>query len=64
LKCPSASTKITFLAEEVFRLTGVRDKTNVIYNHGSTQIFGIEYFAHAIEKLADERGIKRNFYTN
>ncbi|KAG1304176.1 hypothetical protein G6F64_009428 [Rhizopus arrhizus] len=64
LKCPGAPTKITFLAEEVFRLTGVRDKTNVIYNHGGTQIFGIEYFAHAIEKLADERGIKRNFYTN
>ncbi|KAG1048651.1 hypothetical protein G6F43_008975 [Rhizopus delemar] len=61
LKCPGAPTKITFLAEEVFRLTGVRDKTNVIYNHGGTQIFGIEYFAHAIEKLADERGIKRNF---
>ncbi|KAG1152390.1 hypothetical protein G6F37_001592 [Rhizopus arrhizus] len=34
LKCPGAPTKITFLAEEVFRLTGVRDKTNVIYNHG------------------------------
>ncbi|CAO3690404.1 unnamed protein product [Rhizopus microsporus] len=61
LKCPGAPTKITFLAEEVFRLNGVRDKSNVIYNHSGAKIFGVDYYGAVLQRLADERGIKLNF---
>ncbi|KAG0739789.1 hypothetical protein G6F57_004276 [Rhizopus arrhizus] len=61
LKCPGAPTKITFLAEEVFRLNGVRNKTNVIYNHGGAKIFGVDHYGHVLQKLANERNIKTNF---
>ncbi|KAI8976220.1 hypothetical protein BDB01DRAFT_727854 [Pilobolus umbonatus] len=61
LKCPGAPTKITFLGEEVFRLTGVRDKTNVIYNTSAAKIFGVDHYGKVLQKLADERDIAVNF---
>ncbi|CAO3587658.1 unnamed protein product [Absidia cylindrospora] len=63
LKCPGAPTKITFLAEEAFRLQGVRDKTNVIYNTSLGKIFGVDHYGKILQQLADERGIKVNFQT-
>ncbi|KAI8137505.1 hypothetical protein BJV82DRAFT_525223 [Fennellomyces sp. T-0311] len=61
LKCPGAPTKIVFLAEEAFRLQGVRDKTNVIYNTSLGKIFGVDHYGRVLQKLADERGIQVNF---
>ncbi|CAO0791445.1 unnamed protein product [Mucor circinelloides] len=61
LKCPGAPTKITFLAEEAFRLSGVRDKTNVIYNTSAGKIFGVDHYGHVLQKLANERNINVNF---
>ncbi|ORX49489.1 FAD/NAD(P)-binding domain-containing protein [Hesseltinella vesiculosa] len=63
LKCPGAPTKITFLAEEAFRLNGVRDKTNVIYNTSLGKIFGVDHYGKVLQRLADERGIQMNFQT-
>ncbi|KAI8061160.1 hypothetical protein BC940DRAFT_310455 [Gongronella butleri] len=63
LKCPGAPTKITFLAEEAFRLNGVRDKTNVIYNTSLGKIFGVDHYGQVLQRLADERGIQVNFQT-
>lgn len=61
LKCPGAPTKMTFLAEEAFRISGVRDKTNVIYNTAAGKIFGVDYYGKVLQKLADERHIHLNF---
>ncbi|KAG2237585.1 hypothetical protein BDF21DRAFT_443212 [Thamnidium elegans] len=61
LKCPGAPTKITFLAEEAFRLSGVRDKTKVIYNTAAGKIFGVDHYGKVLQKLADERDINVNF---
>ncbi|KAI9497977.1 hypothetical protein BDB00DRAFT_802896 [Zychaea mexicana] len=61
LKCPGAPTKIVFLAEEAFRLQGVRDKTNVTYNTALPKIFGVDHYGRVLQKLADERGINLNF---
>ncbi|KAI8082508.1 uncharacterized protein B0P05DRAFT_586178 [Gilbertella persicaria] len=60
LKCPGAPTKITFLAEEAFRLSGVRDKTNVIYNTAAAKIFGVDHYGQVLQKLANERNIAVN----
>ncbi|KAG2205618.1 hypothetical protein INT46_003445 [Mucor plumbeus] len=61
LKCPGAPTKITFLAEEAFRLNGVRDKTNVIYNTSAGKIFGVDHYGRVLQQLANERNINVNF---
>ncbi|KAI8979254.1 hypothetical protein BDF20DRAFT_820316 [Mycotypha africana] len=61
LKCPGAPTKITFLAEEAFRLNGVRDKSNVIYNTAAAKIFGVDHYGRVLQQLADERNITVNF---
>ncbi|KAI9033621.1 hypothetical protein CLU79DRAFT_724613 [Phycomyces nitens] len=61
LKCPGAPTKMVFLAEEAFRLFGVRDKTNVIYNTSLGKIFGVDHYGKVLQKLADERNIQVNF---
>ncbi|KAI8890294.1 FAD/NAD(P)-binding domain-containing protein [Backusella circina FSU 941] len=60
LKCPGAPTKIVFLAEEAFRLQGVRDKSNVIYNTSAGKIFGIDHYGAVLKKIADKRGITLN----
>ncbi|KAI9313765.1 hypothetical protein BX666DRAFT_1973330 [Dichotomocladium elegans] len=57
LKCPGAPTKIAFLAEEIFRLNGVRDKSNVNYFHSGMRIYGIDHYAKVIEKLVDDRNL-------
>ncbi|CAO3663505.1 unnamed protein product [Umbelopsis ramanniana] len=62
-KCPGAPTKITFLAEEAFRNLGVREKTNVIYNHAGAKIFGVDHYGKVLQRLADERGIQTNYFT-
>lgn len=61
LKCPGAPTKMTFLAEEAFRISGVRDKTNVIYNTAAGKIFGVDHYGRVLQGLAEERDIKVNF---
>lgn len=61
VQCPGAPTKIVFLAEEAFRLQGVRDKTNVTYNTSLGKIFGVDHYGQVLQRLADERGIKVNF---
>ena len=63
LKCPGAPTKIVFLAEEAFRLQGVRDKTNVIYNTSLGKIFGVDHYGKVLQQLADDRNINVNFQT-
>lgn len=48
------------MAEEIFRLNGVRDKTNVTYNTSAGKIFGVDHYGNVLKKLADERGITLN----
>ncbi|KAI8143820.1 hypothetical protein BJV82DRAFT_609551 [Fennellomyces sp. T-0311] len=60
IKCPGAPTKIAFLAEEAFRINGVRDKANVIYNSSMEKIYGVDRYAQIIGPLAKKRNIVFN----
>lgn len=51
------------MAEEAFRNLGVREKTNVIYNHAGAKIFGVDHYGKVLQRLADERGIQTNYFT-
>lgn len=57
IKCGGAPQKIMYLAEEYFRKSGVRDKTNVIFATPGTVIFGVPDFARTLNKIISERDI-------
>lgn len=63
IKCGGAPQKIMYLAEEHFRRSGVRNKTNVIFATPGTVIFGVEVFAKTLNKIIAERDIiLKTFY--
>ena len=57
IKCGGAPQKIMYLAEEYFRKSGVRDKTNVIFATPGTVIFGVPDFAKTLNKIILDRDI-------
>jgi len=57
IKCGGAPQKIMYLAEEYFRKSGVRDKTNVIFATPGTVIFGVPDFAKTLNKIIEDRNI-------
>ncbi len=63
IKCGGAPQKIMYLAEEHFRRSDVRDKTNVIFATPGTVIFGVPDFAKTLNKIIIERDIiLKTFY--
>ncbi|KAJ3343338.1 hypothetical protein HDU93_008703 [Gonapodya sp. JEL0774] len=64
IKCAGAPQKIAYLAEELFRSNGVRDKATVKFNTGMGKIFSADYFGEALTKIAESRGIEVNLGTN
>ncbi|KAI7858890.1 hypothetical protein BDC45DRAFT_543684 [Circinella umbellata] len=60
IKCPGAPTKIAFLAEEIFRLNGIRDKSNVIYNSFQDKIYGVDHYGVVLNRLLEERNMTFN----
>ena len=61
IKCGGAPQKIMYLAEDYLRNAGVRDKTNVIFASPGKQIFSIEKYRLALEKVVARKGIETRF---
>ncbi len=57
IKCGGAPQKIMYMAEEYFRKSGVRNKTNVLYATPGTVIFGVPEFAKTLTKIIHDRNI-------
>ena len=57
IKCGGAPQKIMYLAEEYFRKSGVRDKTNVVFATPGSIIFGVPDFAKTLDKIIHDRDI-------
>jgi sulfide:quinone oxidoreductase len=64
IKCAGAPQKIMWLAEEWFRIQGIRDKCEVTYAAAGGAIFGIEKYKLALQKLVAERNIKELYHNN
>ncbi len=64
IKCGGAPQKILYLAEDYFRKSGVRDKSEVIFASGGTMIFGVKKYAATLSKIISERNIKTKFKHN
>ncbi|XP_063897409.1 uncharacterized protein LOC110372031 [Helicoverpa armigera] len=63
IKCPGAPQKIVYLAESYFSKTGVRSKTNIIYNTCLPVIFGVPKYAEALMKVVKRKNINVNYVT-
>ncbi|MGZ3772690.1 MAG: FAD-dependent oxidoreductase [Pseudobdellovibrionaceae bacterium] len=61
IKCAGAPQKIMYLTEEILRLNGIRDKSEVHYYATGPAIFGIPTFAKALSKVVESRDIKTHF---
>ncbi|RHZ78274.1 hypothetical protein Glove_166g244 [Diversispora epigaea] len=64
IKCPGAAIKIAYLAEDYFTKNLVRSKSNIIYNTAMGKIFAIDKFAASLNRIAKERDIEVNLFTN
>uniref|UniRef100_A0A2H1VXM1 SFRICE_006337 n=1 Tax=Spodoptera frugiperda TaxID=7108 RepID=A0A2H1VXM1_SPOFR len=60
-KCSGAAMKIMFLAQDYWRKQKIIGKTNITYNTGAEDIFGVPKYADAIRALAVSRGIVPNY---
>ncbi|MCK5829384.1 MAG: NAD(P)/FAD-dependent oxidoreductase [Methylococcales bacterium] len=64
IKCAGAPQKIMYLAADRFRKKGIADKINVEFLNAGPGMFGIPFFAKALEKVVTKYGITTNFGHN
>jgi sulfide:quinone oxidoreductase len=57
VKCGGAPQKIMYLADDHFRKSGVRDKSNVIFASGQGSLFAVEKYRKTLEKVATRKSI-------
>ncbi len=58
IKCAGAPQKILYLADEIFRENGVREKSRVIFANAGGAIFGIPSFAESLNKVIARKKIE------
>lgn len=61
IKCAGAPQKIMYLAEEIFREQGVREKTEILFMTPGKAMFGIPVFANKLAEVAARKNIKPQF---
>jgi sulfide:quinone oxidoreductase len=57
VKCGGAPQKIMYLADDHFRKSSVRDKSNVIFASGQGALFAVEKYRKTLEKVAARKSI-------
>ncbi|ORX70099.1 flavo-binding protein, variant [Linderina pennispora] len=62
IKCAGAPQKIAYLADEMFREKGIRDKVNVNYYTALGKIFAIDKYANAMNGIAKSRDVNVNLF--
>ncbi len=61
IKCGGAPQKIMYLADDLFKKTGVRSKTNMVFATPGTVIFGIKQIADTLMRVVNRKNIFLNF---
>jgi len=64
VKCAGAPQKIMYLADDVLRRAGVRERSRVIYAAAGGSIFGIPKYAKTLNAVVERRGIETSFRHN
>lgn len=62
IKCGGAPQKIMYLAENHFRKSGVRKKTDIVFATGGTVIFGVKKIAKTLMEVVDRKDINLRFH--
>ncbi|MCB0688318.1 MAG: NAD(P)/FAD-dependent oxidoreductase, partial [Saprospiraceae bacterium] len=62
IKCGGAPQKIMYLAEDYFRKSGVKDKTNIIFATPGSVIFATEPFKTTLMQVVDRKDIQLRFF--
>ena len=62
IKCGGAPQKIMYMAEEHFKNSGVRDKTNIVYALPSSAIFGVKKIANTLMGVIKRKDINVRFF--
>jgi len=61
IKCAGAPQKIMYMADDHFRKTGVRDRTEVIYGAATPGIFSVKKYADTLNRVIARRGIDARY---
>ena len=61
IKCAGAPQKVMYLADDVWRQSGVREKSKIIFASAGALIFGIKEFASPLNEVVRRKGIETNF---
>lgn len=64
IKCAGAPQKIMYLASDRFRKKGILNKISVEFCNAGPAMFGIPFFAKALDKVVADYGIKTHFQHN
>ncbi len=64
IKCAGAPQKIMYLAADRFRKKGILDKFSIEFCNAGPAMFGIPFFAKALNKVVAGYGIKTHFNHN
>lgn len=62
IKCGGAPQKIMYLAENHFRKSGVKAKTDIVFATGGTVIFGVKEVAKTLMEVVDRKDINLRFH--
>ena len=58
VKCGGAPQKIMYLAEETFRVNGVREGSRVVFMNAKPALFTAPYYVPALERVIKSRGME------
>jgi sulfide:quinone oxidoreductase len=64
IKCGGAPQKIMYLAEDYFRRSGVREKSQVIFATPQGSLFAVEKYRRTLEKVVRRKSIDVRFKQN
>ena len=64
VKCAGAPQKIMYLADDVLRKAGKRDRARVIYAASGPAIFGVQKYARSLAKVVERKNIDTMFRHN
>ncbi|MGM9988084.1 MAG: FAD-dependent oxidoreductase [Bacillaceae bacterium] len=61
IKCGGAPQKIMYLADDYFEKAGVKEKTNVMFMNGLTNLFAVRRYEETLEEVVIRKGINTAF---
>ena len=64
IKCAGAPQKIMYLADDYFRKSGVKGKTDIVFALPAPVIFGVKIIADTLMNVVDRKDINVRFFHN